>query len=75
MLKKTTNTKYLYYNVHKGGFATNGATRLFIFTSPGSKQVSLTQDCIKASELGVGCWRETHFWGNKKRRHGLLDKT
>ena len=34
-----------FYNVHKGGFATNGATRLFISTSPGSKQVSLTQDC------------------------------
>ena len=75
MLMKTTTTKYLYYNVHKGGFATNGATRLFIFTSPGSKQVSLTQDCIKASELGVGWWREVGLWGNKKRRYGLLDKT
>ena len=33
MLKKTTTTKYLYYNVHKGGFATKGATRLFISAS------------------------------------------
>ena len=68
MLMKTTTTKYLYYNVHKGGFATNGATRLFISASSWLAQVQHVQGSINASELGVGWWRETRLWGNEKRR-------